>query len=205
MADQYSHPTATRVAGMGLRNREAAEKAIRAFLQEFGYDTNSDALRDTPARVVRAWEELVSGEGRDAKDVLSRVFDSDGFDQAVILRDISFDSLCEHHLMPFTGKASIAYIPNENGKVVGLSKLARLVELHSRRLQLQERMTRGIANDMERYLTPAGVAVVVQASHTCMCGRGIRKPGALMVTSEMRGAFRSSDAARSEVMRLFGL
>lgn len=181
----------------------AAEIAIRDFLRAFGYEVDgSDALVDTPARVVRAWRELLAGRDVSAHEVLARTFEADGFDEVVMLKGINFYSMCEHHLLPFHGTAHVAYIPKEGGRVVGLSKLARLVEMHARRLQLQERMTRDIAADLQEQLEPKGVAVVLQAVHLCMCARGVQKPGATMMTSTMLGAFREKGPARSEFFSL---
>lgn len=187
-----------------LRDRTIAEQAVTTLLEEFGCDLASDALRDTPARVVRAWEEMLAGYDQKPSTVLERDFDADGYDQQVLCRKVPFYSTCEHHLLPFHGIASIAYVPQPGGRVVGLSKLARLVELHARRLQLQERMTQDIANDLQKHLKCKGVAVVIQATHLCMCARGVRKPGSEMVTSVMLGCYRDSTASRNEILLLLG-
>jgi GTP cyclohydrolase I len=184
-----------------VMNDEAVRGAVRAMLQALGFDVTDQAIVDTPARVARAWKEQLAGYWLKAEDVLKTQFDAAEYDEVVALRSIPFFSTCEHHLLPFYGKADVAYLP-AGGKVVGLSKLARLVDMHARRLQLQERMTASIADDLERVLAPAGVAVVVEAQHLCMCARGVGKPGAAMVTSVMRGCFRNTPEARAEVMAL---
>lgn len=158
-------------------------------------------MEGTPGRVVRALEEMTAGYRLRAEDVLGTTFDSEGYDEVVALTGIPFHSLCEHHLLPFHGVAHVAYIP-VGGRVVGLSKLARLVELHARRFQLQERMTRDIAADLDRVLAPGGVAVMVRARHSCMEARGIGK-AATMTTSVLQGAFRDEHDARAEVLALF--
>lgn len=173
--------------------REMAERPDHSFLPP--------GMADTPARVVRAFEEMTLGYRQKAEDVLKTDFDAEGYDEIVALRDVPFHSLCEHHLLPFHGTASVAYLP-AGGRVVGLSKLARLVEMHARRFQIQERMTRDIAADLERVLHAAGVAVVVKARHSCMEARGIRKAGAAMVTSALLGVFYDKPEARAEVMAL---
>lgn len=197
-------PPSAQAASLAVDD-EAAEVAIRDFLRAFGYQVDgSDALADTPGRVVRAWREMLSGRDVQAHEVLARTFEADGFDEIVMLKGISFYSMCEHHLLPFHGTAHVAYIPKEGGRVVGLSKLARLVEMHARRLQLQERMTRDIASDLQEQLEPKGVAVVVQAVHLCMCARGVQKPGASMMTSTLLGVFREKGPARAELFSMIG-
>lgn len=197
-------PPSAQAAAVAVDEPRAVE-AIREFLQAFGYEVaGTDALNNTPLRVVKAWRELLAGRQMVASEVLARDFDAAGFDDVVMLRNISFYSMCEHHLLPFHGVAHVAYIPRPGGRVVGLSKLARLVEMHARRLQLQERMTRDIASDLERELDPVGVAVVVQAVHLCMCARGVQKPGAEMRTSTLLGAFREKGPARAELFSMIG-
>jgi len=175
------------------------ERAVREILYAVGEDPNREGLRDTPARVARMYAELFSGLHDDPRLHLRRFF-PEKYDEMVLVRDISFNSMCEHHLMPFTGVAHVGYIPN--GKVVGLSKLARVVESFSRRPQVQERMTEGIANLLIEELDVKGVAVVIEATHSCMTVRGVRKPGSVCVTSAMKGIFRSNLSSRSEVMQL---
>lgn len=171
------------------------------MLVALGYDPATEALRDTPARVARAWIEILGGRTETAEGVLGTQFEAPEYDEVVVLRGISFFSTCEHHLLPFHGTADVAYVPN-GGRVVGLSKLARLVDMHARRLQLQERLASDIANDLTRVLAPRGAAVVIRATHFCMCSRGVSKPGAEMVTSVMLGCFRERPEARAELMAL---
>lgn len=180
------------------------KRAVHEMLVGLGYDPSSDALRDTPKRVAKAWREQLAGRTLNARRVLATTFDADGYDAVVALRDIPFYSTCEHHLLPFHGVAHVAYIPSKGGRVTGLSKLARLVDMHARRLQLQERMTRDIARDLNEVLRPEGVGVIVEAAHMCMCARGVSKPGARMVTSTVLGCFRDQPEARAELMSLLG-
>ncbi|MBC7351945.1 MAG: GTP cyclohydrolase I FolE [Thermogutta sp.] len=175
------------------------ERAVREILLAVGEDPDREGLRETPARVARMYAELFRGLRLDPRRHLKKVF-TEKYDEIVVVKDISFESVCEHHLMPFMGKAHIAYLPG--GKVVGLSKLARVVEDVSRRPQVQERMTELIADLLIEELDAKGVAVVVEAIHTCMTVRGIRKPGAVCVTSALRGAFRTNPSTRAEVMTL---
>ncbi|MFI7702897.1 GTP cyclohydrolase I FolE [Nonomuraea sp. NPDC049480] len=177
------------------------EKAVREILYAIGEDPDRDGLIETPARVARAMAEQYSGLGQKPEDVLSKVFDVD-HDEMILVKDIEVYSTCEHHLVPFHGLAHVGYIPNENGQVTGLSKLARLVDVYARRPQVQERMTSQIADALMRVLEPRGVIVVVEAEHLCMTMRGVRKPGAKTVTSAVRGDFRTSDKTRSEAMAL---
>ena len=175
------------------------ERAVREILAAVGEDPNREGLQETPARVARMYKELLSGLHEDPRTHLRKFF-TEKYDEVVVVRDISFNSLCEHHMMPFMGKAHIGYMPN--GRVIGLSKLARLVEVVSKRPQVQERMTETIAGLLEEELNVRGVAVVVEATHTCMTMRGIRKPGSLCVTSAMRGKFREKASSRAEVIHL---
>jgi len=183
-------------------DRKRVETSFRNALDAMGFDVKSDGLKDTPTRVMKAFAELTSGYREDPEKILSTNFASD-YDQAVVLRATPFYSLCEHHLLPFFGHAAVAYIPSD-GRVVGLSKLARLVEAHARRLQIQERLTRDVAADIERVLKPLAVGVIITAQHLCMCARGVRKPGAEMLTSDMRGAYRDKPHAKAEALRLMG-
>lgn len=187
--------------------REVASNAVRTFLQHIlGFDPKlHEQTRDTPKRVVAAWIERTSGYRDDPKQLLKSDFPAEGYDEVVVLRDIEFVSSCEHHLLPFEGVAHVAYIPRN--RVVGISKLARLVDCFARRLQIQERMGVQIADSMEEHLNPIGVAVVIESRHMCMSCRGVRKPGATMVTSVMRGAFGEpatprQQHARAEVLAL---
>lgn len=175
------------------------ERAVREILVAVGEDPNREGLRETPARVARMYAELFSGLHADPRVHLRKFF-TEKYDEMVLVKDISFDSMCEHHMLPFSGVAHIGYIPN--GKVVGLSKLARVVEVVSHRPQVQERMTEEIANLLIEELDVKGVAVVIEATHSCMTVRGVRKAGSVCVTSAMKGTFRSSLSSRSEVMNL---
>lgn len=177
------------------------ERAVREILLALGEDPDRDGLRDTPARVARAYAEQFSGLGMRPADVLTTVFDAD-HDEMVLVRDIELYSTCEHHLVPFFGRAHVGYIPNEKGQITGLSKLARLVDLYARRPQVQERMTSQIADALMDTLEPRGVVVVIEAEHLCMSMRGVRKPGAKTVTSAVRGCFLSSKSTRAEAMSL---
>ena len=184
-------------------SREEAEEAVRVLLEWAGDDPTRDGLIDTPARVVRAYEEYFSGYNDDPEKILGRSFDeTEGYDEIVVLKDIKFASHCEHHIAPILGKVHVAYLPNS--RVVGISKLARLVETFGRRLQIQEKMTAQIANAINDVLNPRGVAVVIEAAHECMTTRGIDKPGVSMVTSTMLGAFRADPSTRREFMAIIG-
>jgi GTP cyclohydrolase IA len=177
------------------------ERAVREILLAIGEDPDRDGLRDTPARVARAYAEQFAGLGMRPADVLTTVFDAD-HDEMVLVRDIEVYSTCEHHLVPFFGRAHVGYIPNEKGQITGLSKLARLVDLYARRPQVQERMTSQIADALMQTLDPRGVVVIIEAEHLCMSMRGVRKPGAKTVTSAVRGCFLSSRSTRAEAMSL---
>ncbi|MEX2112697.1 MAG: GTP cyclohydrolase I FolE [Pirellulales bacterium] len=174
-------------------------RAVREILLAVGEDPDRDGLRETPARVARMYAELFAGLHEDPRVHLQKFF-VEQYDEVVLVRDISFNSMCEHHMLPFTGVAHIGYVPD--GRVIGLSKLARVVEVVARRPQVQERMTESIANLLLDELHAKGVAVVIEATHTCMTIRGIRKPGSLCVTSAMKGLFRSNLSSRSEMMNL---
>jgi GTP cyclohydrolase I len=177
-----------------------AEAAVRELLLAIGEDPTRDGLLDTPARVARAYAEVFSGLQQDPAEVLSTVFDL-SHDELVLVKDIEIYSTCEHHLVPFHGVAHVGYIPNEDGRITGLSKLARLVDVYAKRPQVQERLTTQVADALERHLQPQGVIVVVEAEHLCMSMRGIRKPGARTVTSAVRGQLRDP-ATRAEAMSL---
>ncbi|MHB1487816.1 MAG: GTP cyclohydrolase I FolE [Acidimicrobiales bacterium] len=176
-----------------------AEAAVRELLGAIGEDPDRDGLIDTPRRVAAMYVELSQGMRQEPQDHLVVTFDA-GHDEMVMVRDISFASLCEHHLMPFIGKAHVAYIPDDEGRITGLSKLARLVEGYARRLQVQERLTTQIADAIEEALKPRGVLVVIEAEHLCMSMRGVRKIGSVTVTSAVRGLFRTDVATRTEAM-----
>lgn len=188
---------------MSQPNREDAEQAVRTLLGWAGDDPDREGLKNTPNRVVRAFEDWFSGYREDPVDFLRRTFyQVDGYDEMIVLRDISFESHCEHHMAPIIGKVHIGYIPNKN--VVGISKLARVVETFSRRLQVQETMTAQIANCIQDVLKPKGVGVVVEGSHQCMTTRGIHKEGVAMITSRLLGDFRSDSRTRSEFLNIIG-
>jgi len=182
-------------------DQERAAAAVRELLIAVGEDPDRPGLKDTPGRVARAYAETFAGLWQDPVEILSTVFDED-HDELVLVKDIPMYSTCEHHLVPFHGVAHIGYIPGEDGKVTGLSKLARLVEVYARRPQVQERMTSQIADALDHVLGPRGVLVVIEAEHLCMAMRGIRKPGARTVTSAVRGIFRDNLATRGEAMSL---
>jgi GTP cyclohydrolase IA len=177
------------------------ERAVREILLAIGEDPDRDGLVDTPARVARMYAEQFTGMRQQPEDVLTRIFDSE-HDEIVLVRDIELYSMCEHHLVPFFGKAHIGYIPNSKGEITGLSKLARLVDVYGKRPQVQERMTYQIADALMRILEPLGVIVVLEAEHLCMSMRGVRKPGAKTVTSAVRGVFRDQSRTRAEAMSL---
>jgi GTP cyclohydrolase I len=177
------------------------ERAVREILAAIGEDPDRDGLVDTPARVARAYAEQFSGLSQDPEDALGTVFDAD-YDELILVRDIEVYSTCEHHLVPFFGRAHVAYIPNEKGQITGLSKLARLVDVYARRPQVQERMTSQIADALMRVLEPRGALVVIEAEHLCMSMRGVRKPGAKTVTSAVRGSIRDNASTRAEAMSL---
>jgi GTP cyclohydrolase IA len=177
--------------------------AIRTLIRWTGDDPDREGLVDTPRRVARAWKEYCQGYADDPAQHLSRVFEEvGGYDEIVLLKDIPFQSHCEHHMAPIIGKASIAYLPRDH--VVGISKLARVLHAYARRLQVQERLTAEVADCIWAQLRPVGVAVVIEASHACMTARGVRTPGVGMVTSRMMGVFRDDDRSRKEVLSLMG-
>ena len=185
-----------------MTTKDEAHEAVRTLLAYIeGIDAvNREGLLDTPKRVVESWEEIFAGYAMDASDLLQATFNAEGYEGIVLLRDIEFTSTCEHHMQPFRGRAHIGYIPVE--RIVGISKLARILELHARRLQNQERITKGIADDLVRELQPLGAAVIIEASHGCMQCRGVAKQQAVMTTSAMRGVFFDRPEARAELMQL---
>jgi len=176
------------------------EKAVREILEAIGEDVDRDGLQDTPVRVARMYAEIASGLHEDPRSHLTVTFEA-GHDEMVMVRDIPLHSICEHHLVPFVGKAHVAYIPGMEGRITGLSKIARLVDGFSRRPQVQEKLTAQIADAMEETLKPRGVMVVVEAEHLCMSMRGVQKSGSTTVTSAVRGLFRDNIATREEAMR----
>ena len=175
--------------------------ALVEYMESIGIDLEDETLRDTPRRVLESHLEMLAGRDVDPRSILAETFPA-GHEEMVIVRDVAFSSLCEHHMLPFLGRAHVAYIPNSQGRIVGLSKLARLVEVLSDRLQVQERLTTEIATYIELALKPKGVLVVVEAEHLCMIVRGAKKPGSRAVTSAVRGVFKASAATRSEAMEL---
>jgi len=187
----------------GRPTRDEAEDAVRTLLRWAGDDPNREGLLDTPARVVRAYEEWFRGYEEDPNSYLSRTFEEvEGYDEMVVLKDIRFESYCEHHMAPILGKAHVGYLPRS--RVVGISKLARVVESFARRLQVQEKMNAQIANCIQDVLDPHGVAVVIEGAHQCMTTRGVHKPGVTMVTSTMLGSFRKDPLTRREFLTIIG-
>jgi GTP cyclohydrolase IA len=182
-------------------DRPRAEAAIRELLIAVGEDPDREGLRDTPARVARAYAEIFAGLYTDPDSVLDKTFDEQ-HQELVLVKDIPIFSSCEHHLVPFHGVAHVGYIPGENGRVTGLSKLARVVDLYARRPQVQERLTAQVADAIVRKLGPRGVIVVIEAEHLCMGMRGVRKPGSRTTTSAVRGMFQSSPSSRAEALSL---
>lgn len=183
--------------------REQAEEAIRTLLRWAGDDPDREGLRDTPSRVARAYREFFVGYATDPFALLERTFEeTDGYDEIVLLRDIRLESTCEHHMAPIIGRVHVAYLPHR--RVVGISKLARVVDAYAKRLQIQEKMTAQIANTIQEVLEPRGVAVVIEAAHQCMTTRGVHKPGVTMVTSRMLGAFRDNPTTRRELLAMIG-
>ena len=188
------HPSTTVV------DKPRIERAVREILVAIGEDPDRDGLLDTPSRVARMYEEVCSGLREDPSEHLLKMFEAD-HDEMVMVRDIPLHSLCEHHLVPFVGKAHVAYIPNMQGRITGLSKIARLVDGFARRPQVQERLTQQIATALDKTLEPRGVLVVIEAEHLCMLMRGIRKSGSSTVTSSVHGVFRENASSRMEAMQ----
>jgi len=195
--------TAAPTSSVERPTRAAAEAAVRTLLRWAGDDPTREGLLDTPGRVVRAYEEFFAGYDVDPIALLERTFEeTDGYDEIVLLRDIRLESHCEHHMVPIIGRAHVAYLPHR--RVVGISKLARVVEAYAKRFQIQEKMTAQIANTIQQVLEPRGVAVVIEAAHQCMTTRGVHKPGVTMVTSRMLGAFRDDPTTRRELLAMIG-
>ena len=183
--------------------RDEVEAAVRTLIRWAGDDPDREGLRETPRRVVDSFDEFFAGYAVDPVEILRRTFEeTDGYDEMVLLRDIRFELHCEHHLAPIIGRAHIGYLPHR--RVVGISKLARVVDIYARRLQIQEKMTAQIANTINDILEPKGVAVVIEAAHQCMTTRGVHKPGVVMTTSRMLGAFREDPATRREFLAMIG-
>jgi GTP cyclohydrolase I len=184
-------------------DRDKVEAGVKLILEGVGEDPERGGLRETPSRVARMYEEILGGIGMDPTPIVTVVEGAD-FDEMIMVRDIPLSSLCEHHLVPFNGRAHVAYVPNKSGQITGLSKIARVVDVLSKRLQVQERLTTQIADTIEAALSPRGVFVVIEAEHLCMTMRGIKKPGAITVTSAVRGLFRSDARTRQEAMQHIG-
>ena len=190
-------------AAVSRPSRAEAEEAVRVLLRWAGDDPTREGLIDTPARVVRSYEEFFAGYDVDPRAILSRTFSEvDGYDEMIVLKDIRFESYCEHHMVPIIGRAHVAYLPEH--RVVGISKLARLVDAFAKRLQIQEKMTAQIADTLNEVLQPKGVGVILEASHQCMSTRGVHKAGVEMVTSRMLGTFRSDPSTRREFLAIVG-
>ncbi len=204
-----STPKLTSLHGVGRGDRTRpgraeAEDAVRTLIRWAGDDPTREGLRSTPERVVRAYQEFFAGYAHDPTEILQRTFEEvEGYDEMVVLRDIRFESHCEHHMAPIVGSAHVGYLPHH--RVVGISKLARVVETYARRLQIQEKMTAQIADAIDRALQPLGVAVIIESEHHCMTTRGVHKHGAIMVTSRMLGAFRDDVQLRREFQAMAGL
>jgi GTP cyclohydrolase I len=195
---------ASRSAKTTRPTQDEAEEAVRTLIRWAGDDPTREGLQGTPDRVVRAYREFFTGYDQDPNAILKRTFqETDGYDEMIVLKDMRFESHCEHHLAPIIGRAHIAYLPHH--RVVGISKLARLLDCFAKRMQIQEKMTAQIANTLQEVLQPRGVAVVVDASHQCMTTRGVHKPGTSMVTSRMLGAFRTDPSTRREFLAIIGL
>jgi len=187
----------------GRPSRAEVEAAYRTVIRWVGEDPNRDGLKETPARVVRALDEFFSGYRQDPVDILQKTFEEiEGYDEMIVLRGVRFESHCEHHMAPIIGQAWVAYVPN--GRVVGISKLARIVDVYAKRMQIQEKLTAQIANTIDEVLKPQGVGVIVKASHHCMTTRGVHKPGSDLVTSRMLGCFRDNPATRQEFLSMAG-
>jgi GTP cyclohydrolase I len=202
-ASNRAQLTAATANETGRPSRDEAEEAVRTLLRWAGDDPTREGLLDTPSRVVRSYEEFFSGYNEDPVEILKRTFkEIEGYDEMVVLKDIRFESHCEHHIAPIIGKVHIGYLPK--CRVVGISKLARIVEIYARRLQIQEKLTAQIANTLQDVLDPKGVAVVVDAAHQCMTTRGVHKPGVSMVTSRMLGLFRTNPSTRREFLAIIG-
>ena len=182
-------------------SRQEALKAVRTLIQWTGDDPDREGLLETPDRVLRAYDEFFAGYSEDPKEILRKTFsETEGYDEMIVLRDVRFESHCEHHMVPIIGKAHIAYIPKR--RVVGISKLSRIIDMYAKRLQIQERLTAQIADTINEVLQPRGVAVVIEATHQCMTTRGVHKTGVSMVTSRMLGVFRTHETTRKEFMSL---
>lgn len=198
-----SNPATADGAEANRPTRDQAEAAVLTLIRWMGEDPSREGLQETPGRVVRAYEEFCSGYAEDPVEYLSRTFEeTDGYDEMIVLRDIRVESHCEHHILPIVGLAHVGYLPDR--RVVGISKLARVVDAYAKRLQVQEKLTAQIANCIDGVLKPRGVAVVIEAAHQCMTMRGVHKPGVRMVTSRMLGGFRDNQSTRREFLSMIG-
>jgi GTP cyclohydrolase I len=203
-APSRAAPEKTNRGKAGRPSQADAEEAVRTLIRWAGDDPAREGLLETPGRVARAYKEFFRGYGVDPEGVLKRTFEeTDGYDEMIVLKDMRFESHCEHHMAPIIGRAHIAYLPSK--RVVGISKLARLLDVYAKRLQIQEKLTAQIANTLNGVLQPRGVAVVIDASHQCMTTRGVHKPGTSMVTSRMLGAFRTDASTRREFLAFIGM
>jgi GTP cyclohydrolase I len=203
-ASSRAAPEKTNRGKAGRPSQADAEEAVRTLIRWAGDDPAREGLLETPSRVARAYKEFFRGYGVDPEGVLKRTFEeTDGYDEMIVLKDMRFESHCEHHMAPIIGRAHIAYLPSK--RVVGISKLARLLDVYAKRLQIQEKLTAQIANTLNGVLQPRGVAVVIDASHQCMTTRGVHKPGTSMVTSRMLGAFRTDASTRREFLAFIGM
>ncbi|MDE1896368.1 MAG: GTP cyclohydrolase I FolE [Rhodospirillales bacterium] len=199
--DEKGGKAAKKKQGLARPSRDEAEAAVRTLLLWAGEDISREGLRDTPKRVVKSYEEFFKGYGEDPVAILSRTFEeTDGYDEIVLLKDIRLESHCEHHMVPIVGRAHVAYLPGT--RVVGISKLARVVDAYAKRFQIQEKLTAQIANTIQQVLQPRGVAVVIEANHQCISTRGVHKPGVSMVTSHMLGEFRENASTRRELLAM---
>ena len=195
---------AASILAMANVDRGKVEEGVRLILEGIGEDPDRGGLRETPSRVARMYEEICSGVGQDPTELVTVVEGAD-FDEMIMVRDIPLSSICEHHLIPFNGRAHVAYVPNKSGQITGLSKVARVVDVLSKKPQVQERLTTEIADTIERALSPRGVFVVIEAEHLCMTMRGVKKPGSVTVTSAVRGLFRTDARTRQEAMHHIGM
>ncbi|MDP8960107.1 MAG: GTP cyclohydrolase I FolE [Actinomycetota bacterium] len=206
LEDEHSSARVHHITGLSptvLFDHDKIKRGVRLILEGIGEDPDREGLRETPERVAREYDEIFAGLLVDPRDVLTVLFE-EGHDEMVMVRDIPLHSVCEHHLLPFVGRAHVAYIPNTRGQITGLSKLARLVDVVAKRPNLQERLTTDIADTLVEMLDPRGVLVVAEARHYCMEMRGVRKPGSQTVTSAVRGTFRDDPRTRAEAMALIG-
>jgi GTP cyclohydrolase I len=188
---------------MATVDKAKIEQAVRLILEGVGDDPDREGVRETPRRVADMYAEILDGIGVDPEPIVTVVPGAD-FDELIMVKDIPLTSLCEHHMLPFNGRAHVAYIPNKDGRITGLSKIARVVDALAKRLQVQERLTTQIADALDAALAPRGVFVVIEAEHLCMTMRGVKKPGAMTVTSAVRGLFRSDERTRQEAISLIG-